>query len=75
MLAFILRRLGVMALMQMARATPLTRGLLRHGAPDGTFCCFVRSVHYWSGPRQGETETVVRTPGTPTGILVDDSDV
>jgi hypothetical protein len=53
-----MRGLGVMALMQMARQTPLARGLLRHGAPDGTFCCLVRTVHYWSGPRQGETEAL-----------------
>jgi hypothetical protein len=29
-----------------------------HGAPDGTFSCFVREVRYWSGPRAGEVETL-----------------
>ena len=29
-----------------------------HGAPDGTFSCFVREVRYWSGPRAGEVESL-----------------
>ena len=51
-----MRGYGVMALMQFARATPVVRKALRHGAPDGTYCCFVRQIRYWSGPRAGELE-------------------
>lgn len=51
-----MRAFGVLALMQMAKATPVGRRLLPHGAPDGTYACFVRQIHYWSGPRAGETE-------------------
>jgi len=53
-----LRGFGVMALMQMAKSTPVGRRLLPHGAPDGTYSCFVREIRYWSGPRAGETETL-----------------
>jgi len=55
-----MRGFGVIALMQMAKATPVGRRLLPHGAPDGTFACFVREVRYWSGPRAGETEMLER---------------
>lgn len=53
-----LRGFGVMALMQMAKSTPVGRRMLPHGAPDGTYACFVREIRYWSGPRAGETETL-----------------
>ncbi len=53
-----MRGIGVVALMHMARATPIGRRLLPHGAPDGTYCCFVREIRYWSGPRAGETESL-----------------
>jgi hypothetical protein len=51
-----MRGFDVLAMMQMAKATRVGRRLLPHGAPDGTYCCFVRELHYWSGPRAGETE-------------------
>lgn len=50
---------GVMALMQLAKATPVGRRLLPHGAPDGTYACFVREIRYWSGSRAGESETLL----------------
>ena len=53
-----MRGIAVVALMQMVRAKPMARRLLGHGAPAGTFGCLVRTVHYWSGPRKGETETL-----------------
>lgn len=49
---------GVLALMQLAKATPVGRRVLRHGAPDGTFTCLVREIRYWSGPKAGETVTL-----------------
>ena len=49
---------GVLALMQLAKATPVARRMLNHGAPDGTFACFVRELRYWSGPREGQCETL-----------------
>jgi hypothetical protein len=52
------RGIAVVALMQMVRAKPVARRLLGHGAPAGTFGCLVRNVHYWAGPRQGQTETL-----------------
>lgn len=51
-----MRGFDVLAMMQMAKATPVGRRLLPHGAPDGTYVCFVREIRYWSGPRAGETE-------------------
>lgn len=51
-----MRGFDVLAFMQMAKATPVGRRLLPHGAPDGTYVCFVREIRYWSGPRAGETE-------------------
>jgi len=49
---------GVIALMELAKSTSVGRRLLPHGAPDGTYACFVREIRYWSGPRAGETETL-----------------
>lgn len=44
-------------LMQQMRQRPTQRAKpLRHGAPAGTYCCFVRTVSYWAGPRAGDTE-------------------
>lgn len=51
-----MRGFDVLAFMQMAKATRVARRLLPHGAPDGTYVCFVREIRYWSGPRAGETE-------------------
>ena len=31
---------------------------MRSGVPDGTYACFVRHIHYWSGDRAGEDETL-----------------
>lgn len=53
-----MRGYGVTALMQFARAQPIVKKALRHGAPDGTYCCFVRQIRYWSGPRAGEVEAL-----------------
>ncbi len=53
-----MRGIAVVALMQMVRAKPMARRLIGHGAPAGTFNCRVRTVHYWAGPSQGETETL-----------------
>lgn len=51
-----MRGFDILAFMQMAKASPVGRRKLPHGAPDGTYCCFVSEVRYWSGPRAGETE-------------------
>ena len=53
-----MKGIGVATLLQMARTSPLGRKALRSGAPDGTYACFVRKVHYWSGEREGEDETL-----------------
>lgn len=53
-----MRGIGVVALMQMARNSPLGRKALKSGAPDGTYACFVREIRYWAGPRAGETEVL-----------------
>ena len=53
-----MRGIGVMALMQLAKETPVGRRLLPHGAPDGTYSCFVREIRYWSGPRAGQIEAL-----------------
>ena len=49
------RGFGVFELMQVLRSTPPGRRILRHGAPDGTYSCFVREIRYWAGPKAGET--------------------
>ncbi len=51
-----MRGLSITMLMQLAASSPVVRKALKSGAPDGSYCCFVREVRYWSGPRAGETE-------------------
>ncbi len=53
-----MRGFDVLAFMQMAKVKPAVRRPPPHGAPDGTYCCFVREIRYWSGPRAGETESL-----------------
>lgn len=53
-----MRGFDVLAFMQMAKVKPAVRRPPPHGAPDGTFSCFVREIRYWSGPRAGETESL-----------------
>jgi hypothetical protein len=53
-----MRGFDVLAFMQMAKVKPVVRRPPPHGAPDGTYCCFVREIRYWSGPRAGETESL-----------------
>jgi hypothetical protein len=53
-----MRGFDVLAFMQMAKVKPVVRRPPPHGAPDGTYVCFVREIRYWSGTRAGETEAL-----------------
>lgn len=53
-----MRGFDVMGWMGLGKAKAMGQQPPPHGAPDGTFSCFVREVRYWSGPRTGEVETL-----------------
>lgn len=53
-----MRGVGISLLAQVVAQSRVRPRPRPGGMPDGTWACFARHVRYWSGPRQGEDETL-----------------